>query len=60
MPAHIEALEAAKGALEAEVADPAFYARPHADVSASLARLAVLGAEVDAAYARWSELDAVK
>ncbi|MEZ5458571.1 MAG: ATP-binding cassette domain-containing protein [Steroidobacteraceae bacterium] len=60
LPARIEALEADKSALEAEVADPAFYARPHAEVSTALARLAALGTEVDAAYARWSELDAVK
>jgi ABC transport system ATP-binding/permease protein len=58
LPAQIETLESDKAALEAEVADPAFYARPHGEVSAALARLAELGAAVEAAYARWSELDA--
>jgi ATP-binding cassette subfamily F protein uup len=58
LPAQIETLESDKAALEAEVADPAFYARPHGEVSAALARLAELGAAVDTAYARWSELDA--
>jgi ATP-binding cassette subfamily F protein uup len=60
LPARIEALEADKSALEAEVAGPAFYSRPHAEVSASLARLAAFGTDIDAAYARWSELDAMK
>lgn len=56
LPARIEALEAEQQALQASAGDPAFYARPHAEVQAQLARLAVLGGEIEAAYARWESL----
>jgi ATP-binding cassette subfamily F protein uup len=57
LPARIEALEAERAACEATIAAPDFYARPHDDVRAALARLAALGSEIDAAYARWEELE---
>jgi ATP-binding cassette subfamily F protein uup len=58
LPARIEALEAQKAALDALIADPAFYARPHMEVRDQLAALAALSAEIDQAYARWSALGA--
>lgn len=60
LPAHIEALENDKAELERTVADPAFYQRPQDEVRGSLARLQSLGGEIDAAYARWAELEALR
>jgi ATP-binding cassette subfamily F protein uup len=60
LPVTIESLEAEKAELERMVADPAFYQRSQDEVRGSLARLQSLGAEVDAAYARWAELEALR
>jgi ATP-binding cassette subfamily F protein uup len=57
LPARIEHLEARKSRLAAETADPSFYARPHAEVAASLAALAQFDADMEAAFARWAELE---
>jgi ABC transport system ATP-binding/permease protein len=57
LPARLEALDADKAALQAQIADPGFYSRPHTEVSASLARLASLEAEIETAFARWSVLE---
>ena len=59
LPKLIETLELEKSTLEAEIGDPAFYSRPHTDVTAALAKLTTLGAQIDKRYARWSELDAL-
>ena len=37
--------------------DPAFYTRSSAEVTAHTQQLARVQAELDAAYARWEELD---
>jgi ABC transport system ATP-binding/permease protein len=58
LPALIESLEAEKARLEAEAGDPAFYAGDRELVRVTLARLETVVADVDKAYARWSELDA--
>ena len=58
LPARIEQLESDKAGLDALVADPAFYGRDHGAVRDTLARVARLGDEIDAAYARWAELEA--
>lgn len=60
LPATIESLETEKAELERAVADPAFYQRSHDEVRGSLRRLQSLGAEIDAAYARWAELEALR
>ena len=60
LPATIESLEAEKAELERMIADPAFYQRSPDEVRGSLARLQSLGAEIDAAYARWAELEALR
>ena len=59
LPARIEQLEGDKADLDAQVADPSFYARDHGAVRGTLARLAQLGEEIDAAYARWAELESL-
>ncbi|MEQ4576429.1 ATP-binding cassette domain-containing protein [[Pseudomonas] boreopolis] len=57
LPTRIETLEGDIAALTESMNDPAFFARDGAAVTADTQKLAVLQAELDAAYARWSELD---
>jgi ATP-binding cassette subfamily F protein uup len=57
MPARIEALENRVAAMTAEINDPAFYQRDSAAITAHNVALAAVQAELDAAYARWAELD---
>ena len=57
LPALIEALEARIAQLTAAMADPAFFQRDAALIAADNAMLADTQAELDAAYARWAELD---
>jgi ATP-binding cassette subfamily F protein uup len=58
MPARIEALENRVAAMTAEINEPAFYQRDNAAITAHNIALAAAQAELDAAYARWAELDA--
>jgi ATP-binding cassette subfamily F protein uup len=60
LPASIESLETDKAELERVVADPVFYQRSQDEVRGALTRLQSLGAEIDAAYARWAELEALR
>jgi ATP-binding cassette subfamily F protein uup len=60
LPATIESLEIDKSELERAVADPAFYQRPQDEVRRALTTLQSLGSEIDAAYARWAELEALR
>lgn len=60
LPATIESLETDKAELERVVADPAFYQRSQDEVRGALTRLQYLGTEIDAAYARWAELEALR
>ena len=57
LPARIEALEARIAAMGDAMAEPAWHQRDGAAIAADAAALAALQAELDAAYARWSELD---
>jgi ATP-binding cassette subfamily F protein uup len=59
LPAKLEALESEKSSLEAAMSDPAFYSQTHDEVQRKLQRMTELGSEIDAAYARWSELEAL-
>ncbi|MEE4660853.1 MAG: ATP-binding cassette domain-containing protein [Halieaceae bacterium] len=56
LPDRIESLEAEQQALEAQIADPAFYQQDHAITGPVLEQLATLQAELEAAYARWEVL----
>ena len=58
LPRQLEALEMRKQALTAETGETGFYARPRAEVTAKLAELAALDAQIETAFARWSELEA--
>ncbi len=57
LPAKIEQLERDVEGLTAAMNDPAFYTRSSAEVTAHTQQLAKVQAELDAAYARWEELD---
>ena len=56
LPRHIEALEAEQAELHGRLADPELY-RTGGDIPALQARLAMLEAELEQAYARWDALE---
>jgi ATP-binding cassette subfamily F protein uup len=58
LPARIEALERERSELEARIASPDFYKTGATAIAEAMARLEALGGEIEAAYQRWSELDA--
>jgi len=58
LPLKIETLEKDVEGLTAAMNDPAFYQRSAAEMNAHNQQLAKVQAELDAAYARWEELDA--
>ena len=57
LPTRIEQLEAEKAALDARVAEPAFYGRPYDEVRETLHSLQAMTTDIEAAYARWVELE---
>ncbi|WP_133498812.1 ATP-binding cassette domain-containing protein [Cognatilysobacter terrigena] len=57
LPGRIETLEGDVARLTGALSDPSFYTRDAAAITAHNAELARAQAELDAAYARWSELD---
>ena len=57
LPGTIEALEGKLASMTAEMNDPAFYQREAAAITAHSTEVAKVQAELDAAYARWAELD---
>jgi ATP-binding cassette subfamily F protein uup len=58
LPARIEALETEIAARTEAMHDPAFFKQDGAAITAANQALAALQAELDAAYARWQELEA--
>jgi ATP-binding cassette subfamily F protein uup len=60
LPARIDALEREQERLTAAVAAPDFYKKPATEITATMARLDALPAELLAAYARWDELDGLR
>jgi ATP-binding cassette subfamily F protein uup len=59
-PAKIEALETEQSELADRVSQPAFYESDAADQARVHSRLAALTSELEAAYARWAELEALR
>ena len=57
LPARIEALEGEVARLTSAMSEPAFYSRDAAGITAHNVEMARVQAELDAAYARWAELD---
>jgi ATP-binding cassette subfamily F protein uup len=60
LPLRIESLELRKGELEIRVAEPHFYQGTADSIRDSLQQLQQLTEEIDAAYARWAELEALR
>ena len=56
----IEALETEQRKLSAAVAGADFYKRPAAEITATMARLEAIPAELLTVYARWDELEGLK
>ncbi|MEI8243978.1 MAG: ATP-binding cassette domain-containing protein [bacterium] len=59
LPGHIETLETEQAQWHAHMADPAFFRKPGAEIAQARERLAALEPELEAAYRRWDELEAV-
>ena len=57
IPERIQALETLQGELQGALADPKFFRESPAEAGAALQRLQALGAELEAAYARWDALE---
>ena len=57
LPGRIEVLEEDKARLETQVADPGFYRQEQDAVKKTLAELARVHEDLEAAYTRWAELD---
>ena len=57
LPPRIEALEVEQARLQAEAASPEFYKESGEHIRAVLARVEAIGPELEAALARWMELD---
>lgn len=57
LPGRIEALEEDKARLESQVADAGFYRQEQDAVKKTLAELARVHEDLEAAYTRWAELD---
>jgi len=57
LPARIEALEAEQTRLHAEAVSSDFYKSSREHIEQVLARIAALGVELEAAIARWVELE---
>jgi ATP-binding cassette subfamily F protein uup len=57
LPARIDALERERDELRNAMAAPGFFRKPGEELAASMARHAALEAEIEAAIARWEELE---
>jgi ATP-binding cassette subfamily F protein uup len=57
LPQQIEALDAEQTQLQAVIGEPGFYQQDKEEVAATLARLEVVGQELEACYSRWEELE---
>ncbi|HEY5654619.1 MAG TPA: ABC transporter ATP-binding protein, partial [Woeseiaceae bacterium] len=57
LPAKIETLEAEQGRLQASASHADFYQQPNEAITATLARLQAVSAELEACYARWEMLE---
>ncbi len=60
LPEQIEALEAEQAALVARMSEPAFYEADAAEQARAHERLTELAPELEAAYARWTELETLR
>ena len=59
LPGHIEALEAEQAQWHVRMADPTFFRKPRAEIAQATQRVECIGPELEAAYKRWTELEAI-
>ena len=59
LPERLQALEAEKGRIEAELAKGQLYRGSQDALQERLQRLAAISVEIEGGYARWSELEAL-
>ncbi len=59
LPERIAKLEADQAAIHAKMAEPAFYQQSGGDIARETAKLEKVTAELEAAFERWTELEAV-
>lgn len=59
LPEKLEALENEKASLESAMNDPEFYSQPQAELQAKLSRITALTSEIETAYERWQQLEAL-
>ena len=57
MPGQIESLETEQAKLIESMGTPEFYKQPPTDIASARARQEELERKLDAAYARWAELE---
>ncbi|MDO6460677.1 ATP-binding cassette domain-containing protein [Granulosicoccaceae sp. 1_MG-2023] len=57
IPEKMDALETRQAELEALIADPAFFQKPHEETTATTEELARINEEMEALFARWEELE---
>lgn len=60
LPQRLEQLEADIEALQSQVSDSGFFSRPHSETQQVLADLAAAEQALEASFARWEELEAMK
>ncbi|MBW2958656.1 ABC transporter ATP-binding protein [Hafnia paralvei] len=60
LPARLEVLEAELTALQAEVAKPEFFNQSHAETQSVLQKMAETEQQLESAFERWEELEAMK
>jgi ATP-binding cassette subfamily F protein uup len=60
LPERIELLEAEQRSLYEAMSDPSFYRKAGSDIAAAQRRLEALEEELESAYQRWEELEAIK
>ncbi|EFV42364.1 ABC transporter ATP-binding protein uup [Enterobacteriaceae bacterium 9_2_54FAA] len=60
LPARLEALETELTALQAEVAKPEFFNQSHAETQSVLQKMAETEQQLESAFERWEELEAMK
>ena len=59
LPSRIEALEEEQAQWHACLADPAFFRKPKAEITQATERSEAVATELEAAYRRWEELEAL-
>ncbi|MFO0827702.1 MAG: ATP-binding cassette domain-containing protein [Phycisphaerales bacterium] len=60
LPARIESLEGEQRSIEERMASPGFYQSAPSEIAKAAQRLEAIGHEIEAAFARWADLDRLR